>query len=538
MEVDLIYDKKNLKNHSLLLLFLVTTLALFYPVLNFEYLDYDDQFYIISDLATKQLSLANLKTIFLEPYFAAWYPLTRLSHAIEYAVFGDTATGTHLINMLLHFLNAAILLQILMRLGELTAPEAWHKNSIRYAAVVATVLFIVHPQHVEAVAWAVQRKELLATLFALLSITMYLKRRLFAAGVFVALAMLSKASTVMLPVLFVLFDIALAGQKNMGLKRLTHALLKNGWIIVLALTIAALTFMHHHSESVFFYQEFFPLLTRLLLYADNSLHGIFHFFTLQAELFHLPVSEYVIAGKWLGITFLVLMVVSLVTCSVLIFTGSRKIRVGAAGLLFYFTALLPVAGFVVFGNYAFGDRYMYFSSIGIYVLVFICLCELFNRFSGEGAKRWLSLILGIVILAAFMQSQRILPKWVNTESIWAYDVERRPDSVFANNALGEYYFFRGNNELAYPYFEATIESDSNRFRIGPRTSSALYMAEIMCDADKEERAIGILGRIPEFGGDMRNIEILIASLRHSEYQSCAQAISDWYESVADNQVSF
>jgi len=44
-------------------------------------------------------------------------------------------------------------------------------------------------------------------------------------------------------------------------------------------------------------------------------------------------------------------------------------------------------------------------------------------------------------------------------------------------------------------------------------------------------AIGILARIPDFGGDIRNIEMLIASLRHSENQSCAQAISDWYESI-------
>lgn len=529
-EAIVITDNVNLKNYSLLLLCLLAALVLFYPVSTFEYLDYDDQLYIVDDLATKQLSLANLKTILLEPYATSWYPLSRLSHTLEYVLIGDTAAVTHLVNLLFHFLNAALLFHILLRVGGLAYPAMHSSAPIRNAAIFASVLFVVHPQHVEAVAWAVQRKELLATFFALISIAMYLRQRLFAAGVFLTLAMLSKASVIVLPVFFVLLDVALNESRDTRIKRLFWAVWTNRWFFILSLVVAAITLMHHQAGGALFYEEF-PPLTKLMLYSDNSLHGLYRFFTLQPELFHLPISEYVIDNSWLGLAFLALTVILLSATTILIFRVDRQWRIGTMGILFYFTALLPVGGLIVFGNYAFGDRYLYFSSIGIFILVFICSCELFNKFSEKSAQRMLIFVLGSVVVAAFLQSYRVLPKWASTETIWMYDVERRPDSVFANYLLGQQHFFNGERELAYSYFEATIDSDSNRFRVGPRTASALFMAEMMCDAGRSEQALGVLERIPDFGGNMKDIEMLIESLRYSERDSCALIISGWYEST-------
>ena len=82
------------------LLLLLCTAALYYPAIQFDYLNYDDHLYLLEDPAIRSLGLANLKTILFEPYFAAWYPLTRLSHAIEYAVFGGNPAGAHLVNIL------------------------------------------------------------------------------------------------------------------------------------------------------------------------------------------------------------------------------------------------------------------------------------------------------------------------------------------------------------------------------------------------------------------------------------------------------
>lgn len=521
-------DSNKLRYYPWLLLMIVTS-VLFYPVLDFEYLNFDDQLYIVNDPAIKELSLASLRTIFFEPYAAAWYPLTRFSFAIEFVIFDGNAGGTHFVNLLLHFLNAAILFQVLLLLGTFAYPKNRASVTIRYAALFSCVLFIVHPQHVEAVAWAVQRKELLATFFSLLSISMYLKRRLFAVGVFVTLAMLSKASTIMLPLLFVLLDIALIEPKDMNIRRMARAAWASRWLFLLALVVAILTLLHHQAEDALFYEEQFSQFTKLLLYADNSLHGLYHFLTLQPEMFHLPISEYIINTDLLGIVRLVSMFVLVIGCAAIVLTGPRHVRMGAVGLLYYFIALLPVGGLVVFGNYAFGDRYLYFSSLGIYIMVFVCLSELFRKLEDTPSRRWLNLLLGLVVLAAFIQSYRVLPKWTSTETIWKYDVNQRPDAVFANHQLGQHYLLTGKPELAYAFFEATINSKKERFRIGARTASALYMAEILCGAGREEQAVNILARIPEFGGDMRDIEMLAESLSDFGYESCAQAITARYE---------
>ena len=241
------------------LLLLLATSVLFYPTSYFEYLNFDDQLYIVNDPALKQLSLENLKTILLKPYATAWYPVTRLSHALEFAVFGDNAIGTHVINALLHFLNAAILFQVLLQLGNLAFPRAQDAHVIQRIALFSCLLFVVHPQHIETVAWAVQRKELLATLFALLSITMYLENRRFAVGVFFTLAMLSKTSTVMLPLLFIGLDLALVRSTNLGFKKITLAFWANRWLIVLALALALLTILHHQAKDALFYDDQFAL---------------------------------------------------------------------------------------------------------------------------------------------------------------------------------------------------------------------------------------------------------------------------------------
>ena len=66
------------------LLLLLCTAALYYPAIQFDYLNYDDHLYLLEDPAIRSLGLANLKTILFEPYFAAWYPLTRLSRSNWY----------------------------------------------------------------------------------------------------------------------------------------------------------------------------------------------------------------------------------------------------------------------------------------------------------------------------------------------------------------------------------------------------------------------------------------------------------------------
>ncbi|MFT4520159.1 MAG: hypothetical protein ACI9JM_002559 [Halioglobus sp.] len=107
---------------------------------------------------------------------------------------------------------------------------------------------------------------------------------------------------------------------------------------------------------------------------------------------------------------------------------------------------------------------------------------------------------------------------------------RRPDAVLANQKMGDHYFAQKDYPLALQHFSASIDSSSELFRMQPRVTSALYMAEILCMGGSADSAIGVLAQIPNFGGDINAVENLLPSLRFSGYNTCYKEISRWYES--------
>ena len=149
-----------------------------------------------------------------------WHPLTWLSWALDYQFFGGLdARGFHLTNNVLHALNSVGVFALLCLLLDL--PRGNGKRAAQRYVIAASglgaLLFTLHPQHVESVAWVAQRKDLLFQLFALLSLFNYLRygarighspRRDMNWSLFwYALACLSKPMAVTFPVLLLIIDI-------------------------------------------------------------------------------------------------------------------------------------------------------------------------------------------------------------------------------------------------------------------------------------------------------------------------------------------
>ncbi len=136
-----------------LLLVLAVFLA-FLPAARGGFL-WDDEDYVVDNPALR--SAGGLADIWLRPgYTPQYYPLVFTSFWIEYHLWGARPAGYHLVNIILHALNALLLWALLARLG---LPGAW----------LAAALFALHPVQVETVAWIAERKNLLSGFFALLS---------------------------------------------------------------------------------------------------------------------------------------------------------------------------------------------------------------------------------------------------------------------------------------------------------------------------------------------------------------------------------
>jgi hypothetical protein len=88
-----------------------------------------------------------------------WHPLTWLSLIADYEWFGLNPAGYHITNLFLHILNTVFLFLVLRRM----TGEIW-----KGAAIAA--LFAVHPLNIESVVWIAERKNLLSTLFWILTI--------------------------------------------------------------------------------------------------------------------------------------------------------------------------------------------------------------------------------------------------------------------------------------------------------------------------------------------------------------------------------
>lgn len=202
MHTKILQSKK--RDKILLLAILVLTSILFLGVKNFNFVNWDDDENIGTDSSFTKLSVENFTKHYQKDRYKA---LAIWSFMLEYQIFGHNPKYYHLDNLILHLLNVVFVFILIKRLVP--------KN--RFAPLIVSVFFAIHPAFVEPIAWVTGRKDLLFVLFSLLSILSYLKflkiekqhlkYLMFGlTGVLVYLASLSKIQAVALPFILFLID--------------------------------------------------------------------------------------------------------------------------------------------------------------------------------------------------------------------------------------------------------------------------------------------------------------------------------------------
>ena len=147
-----------------LLLGLLTVLA-YWPLTRHSFIGLDDNVYLSENLHVKPgLTWEGVGWAFTSGHASNWHPLTWLSHMLDCQLYSLNPGWHHLTNLLFHAINAALLFLLLSRL----TGAFWR------SAFVAG-LFAWHPTHVESVAWAAERKDVLSTFFFLLSLWAYVR---------------------------------------------------------------------------------------------------------------------------------------------------------------------------------------------------------------------------------------------------------------------------------------------------------------------------------------------------------------------------
>ena len=281
-----------------------------------------------------------------------YWPLLYTTFWIEHKLWGFSPAGYHIVNILIHFANTVLLWRLLVRLA---VPGAWF---------VAAV-FAVHPLHAESVAWIMARKDMLATLFCLASLAIWLRfvespgrGRYAAALLLFAAAMLCKSVVVLFPATLLILQWWKEG-------RLTRAdLLRVAPFFLVGLAIAV--------GDMLFYQNVQPLSLGFSA-AERALIAAHALWFYVGKLLW-PMGLAVIYPHWdvnvadpLAWGYVI---AAVAVAAALWFLRGRVGRGPLACALFFAVILLPTLGFVDYGymRYSFvADRYQYLAGIGVIV---------------------------------------------------------------------------------------------------------------------------------------------------------------------------
>jgi len=143
----------------------LATLALYWPVHSYEFVNYDDWDYVAKNPHIHS-GFTREAIVWAFTDFTGgrtlWHPLTWLSHMLDCQLFGVQAGPHHLVNVCFHALNA-ILLFLLLR----------SMTGALWRSAIVAALFAWHPLEVDTVAWIAERKNLLSTCLLLLLLMGY-----------------------------------------------------------------------------------------------------------------------------------------------------------------------------------------------------------------------------------------------------------------------------------------------------------------------------------------------------------------------------
>jgi hypothetical protein len=339
----------------------VLVLAVFGQAVGFAFIPYDDDTYLLENPSIRRgLDAESLRWSFGFQAGYQYYPLTWLSHALDFSLFGDDPTGHHAVSVALHAFSTALLFLFFSRTTG--APGA--------SAVVAA-LFGVHPLRVESVVWVAERKDVLSVFLAVVLLLAHASwsarltpaRRAGLALIFLA-GLLAKPMLVTLPVLLLLVDVWPLNRLPSGdgrLRTLVRLVVEKLPLFVLSGAAAAVTILAQRTAGAIAPLGTSPLSERV----EVALHAVF-WYVWKTFLPHglsffypirIPTRAEVVAGA---------ATLALLVGLALYPRAHAAVRTGA---VWYLVALAPVSGLVRLGGQLVADRYSYLPSIGLLAAV-------------------------------------------------------------------------------------------------------------------------------------------------------------------------
>jgi protein O-mannosyl-transferase len=406
--------------------------VIYAQTVGFDFINFDDNFYVYENtVVLGGLSWSSVKWALTAFHAANWHPLTWISHMLDVRLFGAGAGAHHATNVILHVVNSFLAFIVFRKM-----------TGCFWKSAVVAALFAAHPAHVESVAWISERKDVLSTMFWLLTMLAYFRyaeikveSSRFKAPYYIltivlfALGLMSKPMLVTLPFVLLLCDYW-ALERLKILKDLKPLVAEKLPLFVLSAVSAYITVIAQRSFGAVQTLEALSLPTRLL----NALVACAKYVAMLFYPVDLGVGyayrETFPAWQILG------SIVLLGGISAFCIWQRKERKYLLMGWLWFLGTLVPVIGIVQVGAQSMADRYTYVPYFGLFVMLVWGAWEIFLRLKLD--LKILAAIVSVVLIALVVLSFKQASYWQNSETLYAHTLAAGDGNFIVKNNLCNY----------------------------------------------------------------------------------------------------
>jgi tetratricopeptide (TPR) repeat protein len=424
------------------------TLLFFGRAVGHSFLDCDDPDYVTKNVHVQAgLTWAGVRWAFTSDDAANWFPLTWLSHMLDWQLFGDDPRGHHATNIIWHALNAVMAFLALRRL-----------TGAFWTSAVSAALFAWHPLRVESVAWVAERKDVLSVFFGLLTLWAYAayaeKRRENNGGdrryyvlalVAFASGLLCKPMLVTLPCLLLLLD-------WWPLKRVGSAgnlfslLVEKIPFFLLTVTSCIVTYqVQKAGGAVVESSGLGSRLANAVVSVACYLGKFFWPFNLAVGY---PVPNHRPVTTVAGAALLILAITA-----VSLWQWRRQPWL-LTGWLWFLGMLVPVIGIVQVGLQSMADRYTYLPMLGLQLAL---LWTLRGAASSLPVRGLVPAVVALTLAGCVIRTWNQLGVWQNSNTLYEHALAVTKDNYLAHGYLGTTLLNEGRFDEAAFHFRCAVE---------------------------------------------------------------------------------
>ena len=425
-------------------------LAVYWPTLQFDFVNWDDPWYVINNPLIRSWHPSNLVQVATRVVTRNYAPLTIGSFLVDHTLWGLWAGGYHLTNVLLHAINTLLVYVLIAQLSR-----------SRFVGWTTAALFAVHPVQIETVAWISSRKGLLSAAFILASLICWLrpkrtpKQEAAGLALFVA-ALLSKAIAVVVPAVVLLYDLLIVRRS------FAQALARQFVPGLLALWLLFTT-MSAQTTVIGGVRGHFELTKAHVLAVDTVILwryiGMLICPANLCVLYDPPTSGIAVQ--------IVISVIGWIAVAVAVFRCRERFPLIALSAAAFITFLIPVLNLFPITTLM-NDRYLYLPSIPVFALAAAGLNQLGSMFNAASvsdafsrrmglfrkAVLWLPAATGVVLYGQ-MTTQH-LPVWRNGLALWQHSVQQSPQLTVVQIQLANTLHQVGQSQEAVAVLEKAL----------------------------------------------------------------------------------